>query len=297
MADILPGHTREWVSSLQDAGLSPASIAKLRFILSSIFTTALNDRVVNLHPCKGVKTPTIAKRPLQIITPEQFDLLYASLRDADTQLLVDTDIETGMRWGELTELRVKDLDRRRRAFTIARAVVQVDPKFHPQGERFLVRDYPKDGEHRRVKISAQLVDKIAAHVHAEGLGPDDLLFRHRAHRENATLQPPVRPDPEILGFTNPNDKGRTYRHGTLSGYNAGRCRCRDCKDAYAKYRLQRRRAGKDRSDRSPLPHAPARTRQHPNNGTLSAHLEDHDEATIDAFENVPYRAAAARRNS
>ena len=38
------------------------------------------------------------------MTPEQFDAIYHAL-PADAQLLVETDIETGLRWGELTELR------------------------------------------------------------------------------------------------------------------------------------------------------------------------------------------------
>ena len=47
---------------------------------------------------------------LKIITPEQFDAIYGALPDADAQLLVETVIESGLRWGELTELRVSDLD-------------------------------------------------------------------------------------------------------------------------------------------------------------------------------------------
>jgi len=48
-----------------------------------------------------------------------------------------------------------------------------------------------------------------------------------------------------LGFTEPNEKGRTYRHGTLTAYQAGRCRCQFCKDAVAAYRAKRRANGKD----------------------------------------------------
>lgn len=52
-------------------------------------------------------------------------------------------------------------------------------------------------------------------------------------------------DPVQLGLTNPNSKGRQYRHGTLSGYSAGECRCQHCKDSFAIYRARRRAAGKD----------------------------------------------------
>ena len=46
-------------------------------------------------------------------------------------------------------------------------------------------------------------------------------------------------------MTRPNDAGRRYRHGTLSAYNAGPCRCAHCKTAVAAYRARRRASGKD----------------------------------------------------
>ena len=52
-------------------------------------------------------------------------------------------------------------------------------------------------------------------------------------------------NPDGLGHTEPNVAGRTYRHGTLSGYTAGRCRCEHCKGAFAHYRRERRVAGMD----------------------------------------------------
>jgi hypothetical protein len=102
--------------------------------------------VIFLHFCKGVKTPTVARKPLKIITPEQFDAIHEALPDPASRLLIETDIESGLRWGELTELRVRDLDLATRMLTVSRAVVQVNPKFHPDGLRFLVKPYPKDKE-------------------------------------------------------------------------------------------------------------------------------------------------------
>jgi hypothetical protein len=67
-----------------------------------IFTTALNDQVTVLHPCKGVKTPPVPAQPRTIITPEQFAELHRALPDDQSRLLVETAIETGLRWGEGT---------------------------------------------------------------------------------------------------------------------------------------------------------------------------------------------------
>ena len=46
-------------------------------------------------------------------------------------------------------------------------------------------------------------------------------------------------------MTEPDEKGRRYRHGTLTAYNAGKCRCEHCRGAYASYRARRRAQGKD----------------------------------------------------
>ena len=196
MNEIMPAIVREWVTDLQAKGVSPATIQKVRFILSAIFTAALND-VTYLHPCKGVKTPTVPRKPLKIITPEQFDVIYAAIPEAVLKLLVETDIETGLRWGELTELRVKDLDRITRVLTISRAVVQVDPKFHPEGKRFLVKEYPKDREHRSLRLSQQLARKIDAHITDARLGPDDLIFAMPPQDSPAARSAPCPAQPRL----------------------------------------------------------------------------------------------------
>ena len=51
-------------------------------------------------------------------------------------------------------------------------------------------------------------------------------------------------------MTEPNEHGRQYRHGTLTAYNAAKCRCEHCRGAYADYRASRRAGGKD-SPRTP----------------------------------------------
>ena len=99
MSQIMPSDVREWVTHLTQTGVSPASIRTLKSILGAVFTTALNDQVTFLHPCKGVRTPTVPPALLTVVTPEQFDLFYQALPGADAKLLVETAIESGLRWG------------------------------------------------------------------------------------------------------------------------------------------------------------------------------------------------------
>lgn len=95
-------------------------------------------------------------------------------------------------------------------------------------------------------LAPHLVSSLQQRAARLGLTSDDLLFFYRPPTgpKRRTL-PDVLPDPATLGFTEPNAKGRRYRHGTPNAYGTTRCRCRHCKNAVAAYRASRRAAGKD----------------------------------------------------
>jgi integrase len=247
MVEVLPNDVREWVGRLQDPiGLRPPMIAQCKVVLDAIFTTAFNDQVVFLHPGRGVKTPPVATRPRRIISADQYDRIRGALPDDRMRLLVEADIESGLRWGELTELRVKDLDLATGLLTVSRAVVQLTAKDRPGGTRFVVKDYPKDREWRRLRLAPHLLAQLGILIADHHLAADDLLFSMPTSAGARRYRiPDVLPDPETLGWTEPNAKGRRYRHGTVAAYGIARCRCRRCKDAIAAYRATRRASGKD----------------------------------------------------
>jgi hypothetical protein len=57
IAEVLPNDVRQWIARLQDPiGVKPPTIVKCKVVLDAIFTTALHDQVVFLHPGKGVRT-------------------------------------------------------------------------------------------------------------------------------------------------------------------------------------------------------------------------------------------------
>lgn len=142
-------------------------------------------------------------------------------------------------------LRVRDLEFSSRMLTVSRAVAEVHPRFHPDGGRFLVKEYPKDREYRRLKLSVQITAKLKAHVTEHALGRDDLIFRALATDEPRIRKLRLVVEPDSPGRTDPNGKGRRYKHGTMTGYSLGRCRCAYCRSAYARYRAERRATGKD----------------------------------------------------
>jgi hypothetical protein len=93
---------------------------------------------------------------------------------------------------------------------------------------------------------------LRIYIRENGIGPDDLLFPlSRLQTEwraaNPEPEPVVVVVPDDLGRTEPNARGRTFVHGTMSGYTAGRCPCPWCRRSFAMYRAERRARGPSRS--------------------------------------------------
>jgi integrase len=245
--DITPDRVRKWVTRLSTHyGANPPTIRNVKVLFDAIMTTLLTDRVIHHHPGRGIKTPPIPRKPRRIVSAAQYRTFCDGVEDPRMRMLVEFDVETGLRWGELTELRPKDIDLTTGIVTVARVVIQLKSATADGQPRFVVKEYPKDKEWRQVKLASHLRDELAEYIRDHHLGPNDLLFPLPEVTGPARRRrPAVLPDPLTLGFTDPNDKGRTYRHGTLTAYQAGKCRCQHCKDAVAAYRANRRALGKD----------------------------------------------------
>jgi integrase len=144
---ILPSHVRDFITTLQRAyEARPPTIRQCKVVLDAILTTALHEQVTFLHAGRGVKIPSVASKTRRIITVGEFARIHDALPDETMRLPVETQIESGLRWGELTELRVKDLDLATGMLTVSRAVVHLTSRSRPDGARFIVKDYPKDKE-------------------------------------------------------------------------------------------------------------------------------------------------------
>jgi len=90
-----------------------------------------------------------------------------------------TNIETGVRWGELIASRPRHVDFLRRTITVEETIVEVSKRDSPTGGRMIVKPYPKNDESRTLHVSQDLLDTLAARIAHLGLGRDDLLFPSR----------------------------------------------------------------------------------------------------------------------
>ena len=175
MTKILPSTVQEWVTKAVESGLSPQSVKKYHVMLSSIFSRAVRDRIIAFNPCQETELPKIIKSERKTITPEQYRRLLDAIPDRFKDLVV-TDIETGLRWGELIALRPRHIDFLRRAVTVQETIVEISKKHSPTGQRMIVKPYPKNDRPRVLGVRQELLDVLAARIARLGLGRDDLLF-------------------------------------------------------------------------------------------------------------------------
>ena len=175
MNRILPTHVQQWVNAAHDQGLSAKSIRNCHVMLAQIFKKAVQDRIIAFNPCAATELPKVVPTRRRTLTPEEFQLLMDAV-PARYQLMVETAIETGLRWGELAALRPKHVDFLRRTLTVAETIVEVSKKNSPTGELMFVKPYPKNNTPRTIGLRPELVDKLAAHITDRGIGRTDLLF-------------------------------------------------------------------------------------------------------------------------
>lgn len=92
------------------------------------------------------------------------------------QLMVLVAIETGVRWGELAALRPLEVDLDAGEIHVRRVVLEVSKKITGADSVWTIRDYPKDKEHRTIRIGDQLCRDIPSYLMATGKRGEDLLF-------------------------------------------------------------------------------------------------------------------------
>lgn len=178
LARIMPTTVQQWVNQAGDRGLAPRSVAKYHVMLHSVFARAVRDRLIAFNPCEDTELPKVVTRKARTLTPEEYESVLAEIPPR-FEALVMTDIETGLRWGELVALRPRHLDFPRRSINVEETIVEVSRKDSPTGERMIVKPYPKDDEPRTLRVSHSLLDVLAARIAKLGLERDDLLFPSR----------------------------------------------------------------------------------------------------------------------
>lgn len=151
-----------WVSELSSS-MSATSTLRAYGVLAGMLDVAVKDRRIASNPARGLTLPRKARKAHTYLTHRQVQQLADS---ASYPTLVLFLAYTGLRWGEATGLRVRNLDALRRRVAVEENAVMV-------GGRIEVGT-PKTHKLRSVPYPAFLSTQLARLC--EGKSRDDLLF-------------------------------------------------------------------------------------------------------------------------
>jgi integrase len=154
----------EWVALLSAGDLGPSGIRQSVFVLSAALDHAVRSGRIRANPARGLGLPRVQRRDYIFLTHDQLHELAAVT--GPWRVLVLLLGYTGLRWGEATALRVRDVDLNHRRIDVRRA-------FSDVGGR-IVLGSPKSHQSRTVPIPRFLAREIAQAV--PGKEPDDLVF-------------------------------------------------------------------------------------------------------------------------
>ncbi len=170
VADLSKASVRAWWGRL-DAN-KPRARSKAFQLLHNVMAGAVELELIETNPVvlpRRTKVRTKRAKNIHPLTVGQLNSL-ADVMPAHLRMAVLLGCWCALRYGELSELRRRDVDLSRGALQIARGVVKVKGGY-------IVGDTKTDAGERTVHIPPALLPQLEAHLEAHvGPAPDALLF-------------------------------------------------------------------------------------------------------------------------
>ncbi len=140
--------------------LAPASGHKTIGVLRQVLATTVKENRLVVNPVDGVELPAVTYAEQRLLNLEQLHALADAA--GENRPLVYVLGTCGLRFGEVAELRWRDVDLDSRRLRVARSVTLVDGVFEI--------GTPKNGKGRTVSVPEFVADLLAPG------GPDALVF-------------------------------------------------------------------------------------------------------------------------
>jgi integrase len=164
---MTPERVRQWYVGLGSE--HPRRNSQVYGLLHSIMATAVKDGLLQANPCQIERAmSTSRKREPKILDVPDVDKLAGNEKMPERyRALVLLSAWCGLRWGEVIELRRRDVSTDAATLTIARAVTH-------HGECHI--DTPKSGKSRNVVIPPHIRPAVKHHLEAHTKPEDDALL-------------------------------------------------------------------------------------------------------------------------
>ena len=108
---LTPQIIQQWINKLStEEGLAPKTVKNVFLNLKSSLDKAVTLKMIADNPCTGVELPKVKKYQAEVYDTNEIIKLLDIAKDTDMNLLVNLEIFTGLRRGELIALEWSDID-------------------------------------------------------------------------------------------------------------------------------------------------------------------------------------------
>ena len=133
MRDITREDVKAWVDAMASRGVPAPTIDKAARTLRACLNEALKDGKLEVNPATRIETPDVADREAFFLTAGQVDAIAQAVPDRD-RALVYCLAYTGMRIGEASALRLRNVDFLRKRIAISENSPEVAGRKLPPGK-------------------------------------------------------------------------------------------------------------------------------------------------------------------
>ncbi|MBF6062638.1 site-specific integrase [Nocardia terpenica] len=154
-----------WVNHLaENVGNAAKTIANKHGVLFQLCKALVRRKLLTENPCQHTKLPRVVATEMCFLEPDEFAALLAALPQR-WRLLVEFLLASGARWGEVTALRVRDINR-------TKLTVRIHKAWKYTGNNPVLGS-PKTKKSTR---TINLPDHLIARLPLENRHPDEWLF-------------------------------------------------------------------------------------------------------------------------
>lgn len=236
VSEVSTLEVRELLGELKVQGVGGATLAQIKACLGSLYKWLQEGQIAQTNPTRGIKVKVGKSDITNVVEPDQFKEIVTHLPTEGAKLFAKFLVSSGARFGEASEIRLKDFDFNTKEVFIQRRVSELGKK-HNNGSRFLVVDATKSGYKRAVVLPEALLQEIQAYVLLNRIGKEDLVFE----KSKVIPKDKIESSRGTAKSSRPFVKdGKLFQHGTLRAYASGVCRCDECKAIVREYRRSQR---------------------------------------------------------
>ncbi|MGI8776648.1 MAG: tyrosine-type recombinase/integrase [Acidimicrobiales bacterium] len=167
LAAVRPSEVQSWVKGRTEV-LAPSTVEVIYRYVAAIFASAVDDRLIVVTPCKGVKLPKVEAPEVVPLATEAVEALIDAMPERYRAAVVLA-AGTGLRQGEVFGLTTDHLDFLRRSLRVDQQLVLL-----PRRPPYLAPPKTK-ASRRTIPLPDVVLEELAAHLAVFPVGEGDSL--------------------------------------------------------------------------------------------------------------------------